>query len=115
MTGLLGALGASAESAFGFFRAGSAACVGVVGLSILSGFTFGQARIVQTRLRIPIPGLAPELGGLRVVQVTDLHIGNYMEGDALARMVDRINALDPDVLVLTGDLFDFDPDRKSTV
>jgi predicted MPP superfamily phosphohydrolase len=43
------------------------------------------------------------------VQATDLHIGNRMEGARLDRMVERINAEDPDLVVLTGDLFDFDP------
>jgi len=110
VTGLVGALGASAQGAFDFFRAGSLACVGAVALSILSGFTYGQARIQRTRLPVAIPGLAPELEGLRIVQVTDLHIGNHLEGVALGRMVERINAMDADVLVLTGDLFDFDPE-----
>ena len=109
VAGLLGALGASPAGAVEVLRVGSIACVGVVALSILAGFTFGQARIERTRLRVPVPGLSPDLAGLSIVHATDLHIGNHMEGATLTRMVERINALEPDVLVLTGDIFDFDP------
>jgi len=107
--GLLGMLGASPEVTFGVFRLASVACVGGVALLLLWGFTVGQARVERTQLRIPLPGLAPELSGLRIVQISDLHIGNGLEGSRLARMVERTNALDPDVIVLTGDLFDSDP------
>jgi predicted MPP superfamily phosphohydrolase len=106
--GFLGMLGASPEAAFGIFRLASAASVGGVALLLLWGFTAGQARVVRTQLRIPLPGLAPELSGLCIVQISDLHIGNGLEGSRLARMVERTNAIDPDVIVLTGDLFDSD-------
>jgi predicted MPP superfamily phosphohydrolase len=107
--GVLGLLGASPETAFGVFRLASTVCVGGVALLLLWGFTAGQARVARTQLRLPLPGLAPELSGLRVVQISDLHIGNRLEGSRLAQMVERTNARDPDVIVLTGDLFDFDP------
>jgi predicted MPP superfamily phosphohydrolase len=54
-------------------------------------------------------GLHEDHRGLRIVQLSDLHIGNGMEGARLARLVARTNALEPDVVALTGDLFDFDP------
>jgi predicted MPP superfamily phosphohydrolase len=43
------------------------------------------------------------------VQITDLHIGNHLVGERLSRMVERTNALEPDLIVITGDVFDFDP------
>ena len=73
------------------------------------GFSFGQARVARTRVRVAIPGLAPALDGLRVVQISDLHIGNGLQGERLTRMVERTNALRPDLIVITGDIFDFDP------
>jgi predicted MPP superfamily phosphohydrolase len=60
-------------------------------------------------VRVAIPGLDPALDGMRVVQISDLHIGNGLEGERLSRMVERTNALDPDLIVITGDVFDFDP------
>ena len=109
VAGLLGAFGASPERAFAAFRLASIGVVGFVALQVAFGFGAGQRRIERTRVRVRVPGLAPELEGLRVVQISDLHIGNHLDGERLSRMVERTNALDPDVLVLTGDLFDFDP------
>jgi hypothetical protein len=109
LAGLLGAVGAGAGLASQVFLAASGGAVALVAGSLAWGFTAGQARIDLTRVPVRIPGLSRGLAGLRIVQATDLHIGNRMEGARLERMVERINALDPDVLVLTGDLFDFDP------
>ncbi len=107
--GLLGAFGAGAELASRAFHAASGGAVALVAGVLAWGFSVGQARIDRTRVVLPLPGLPQRLAGLRIVQASDLHIGNRMEGARLDRMVDRINALDPDLVVLTGDLFDFDP------
>jgi len=109
LAGLLGAMGAAPGLAAQAFHATSGAAVAIVGGALAWGFTGGQARIDRTRVRLALPGLAPALEGLRIVQATDLHIGNRLEGARLDRMVDLINAQDPDLVVLTGDLFDFDP------
>ncbi len=108
-TGIMGLAGAGPDLAFGLFRGASVGLVGLVALLLLWGFTAGQARVEHTRIRAALPGLDPVLDGLRVVQISDLHIGNRLEGPSLERMVERVNATDPDVLVMTGDLFDFDP------
>jgi predicted MPP superfamily phosphohydrolase len=109
LAGLLGAVGAGAGAAFEVFRAGSALLAGSVAGLLVWGFSFGQARVSRTRVRVELPGLASALDGLRVVQISDLHIGNGMEGERLSRMVERSNALRPDLIVITGDIFDFDP------
>jgi predicted MPP superfamily phosphohydrolase len=107
--GLLGAFGAGDDLALRAFDAASSGSVALVAGALAWGFSVGQARIERTRVVLALPGLSHRLAGLRIVQATDLHIGNRMEGARLDRMVDRVNALDPDVVVLTGDLFDFDP------
>jgi len=107
--GLMGLAGANPELAFGVFRAASAGLVGLLLLAVIWGFTGGQARVQRTHLRAELPGLDPALEGLRVVQISDLHIGNRLEGARLERMVERVNAEDADVVVITGDIFDFDP------
>jgi len=109
LAGVLGAVGAGEGFASQAFHAASGGAVALVGGALAWGFTGGQARVDHTRVRLAVPGLAPGLAGLRIVQATDLHIGNRLEGERLERMVDRINALAADLVVLTGDLFDFDP------
>lgn len=64
-----------------------------------------RRRWVQTSLiEIPIPGLAEEFDGYRIVQLSDLHIGNF---DTRARGFEwarHANRLDPDLVAVTGDL-----------
>jgi len=98
-----------ARSSAWLFRTSSGAFVGLVALAVAWSFTVGQARVARTRVRIELPGLAHHLAGLRVVQISDLHIGNGLEGGRLARMVERVNAAEPDLVAITGDLFDRDP------
>ena len=43
--------------------------------------------------------------GLRIVQISDLHLGSFPEGDKdLPRAFEMINALKPDAILLTGDI-----------
>jgi predicted MPP superfamily phosphohydrolase len=107
--GLLSLFGVSPELLFQIFRALSIPVVGTIAGMLLWGFTVGQFYVAHTHLRIPLENLSEDLRGLRIVQASDLHIGNGMLGRRLERLVARINALDPDMVALTGDLFDFDP------
>jgi predicted MPP superfamily phosphohydrolase len=106
---LLRAAGLGPEGVLHVFRAATVPVVGGLGFMLAWGFTGGQARIERTTLRIPLRGLPEALRGLRVVQISDLHIGNLMEGAKLERLVEEVNALEPDLIALTGDLFDSDP------
>ena len=58
------------------------------------------------RVRVPIRGLPEALRGLRVVQISDIHIGNTISGEFLAQVVQRVNALEADLVAITGDLVD---------
>lgn len=109
LSGLLGVAGVEPDAPLGVFRALSLSLVGGTALVTAWGFTFGQARVERTRLRVEIPRLDASLDGLRLVHVSDLHIGNALDGAKLDRMVDRVNAEEADLIVATGDLFDFDP------
>lgn len=55
---------------------------------------------VLVRYRVALPGLTEPL---RIVQLSDTHGGFDMPPRRLARVVARINALAPDIVVLTGD------------
>ena len=46
----------------------------------------------------------PAPDGLRIVHLSDLHIGDFMPRAAIRRAVDLANAVKPDLAVLTGDL-----------
>lgn len=52
------------------------------------------------------------VGDVRIVQFADSHIGTSLSGERLARYVDRMNTLEPDVVVITGDFIDESTNRK---
>src|SRR5207253_9080653 len=52
---------------------------------------------------VPLAHLPPGLDWLRIVHLSDIHIGDFMPRAALRRAVDLINAVQPDLAVLTGD------------
>lgn len=47
-------------------------------------------------------------GGLRVVAISDSHLGLTLDGQDFAKLCDRVNALSPDAVVLVGDFVDDD-------
>jgi len=79
-----------------------------LGTALLVPFAMWTARgrLVLSRVRVPLEKLAPGVAGLRIVQISDLHIGDRLGEEFLRRVVDRVNALRPDVVAITGDLVD---------
>ena len=58
------------------------------------------------RVDIPVEGLAPDLDGFRIVQISDLHAGPTMRLAYIQRVVDKTKELAPDLIALTGDIVD---------
>ncbi|MDP2893196.1 MAG: metallophosphoesterase [Sulfurimonas sp.] len=44
----------------------------------------------------------------KIAQISDLHIGGLINKDFVREMVERINILNPDIVIITGDLIDID-------
>lgn len=63
---------------------------------------------VSPELSIPIPYLPRALDGLRVVHLSDIHVGSYLRRRELQSLTERVNALRPDIIAITGDLIDRD-------
>jgi predicted MPP superfamily phosphohydrolase len=60
-------------------------------------------RLVVERVSLAFPGLPAGLDGLRLVQLSDLHRSHTVGQAEIVRAVERANALNPDLVVLTGD------------
>lgn len=52
-----------------------------------------------------------KLNGMRIVQLTDIHLGAFARKAFVQETVERVNALKPDMVVITGDLFDGNPEE----
>jgi hypothetical protein len=61
-----------------------------------------------TELAVKLPKLPRALDGLSIVQLTDLHIGPFIQRRFMDELVERANALRPDLFAITGDLVDGD-------
>lgn len=55
---------------------------------------------------VTVPGLHPELQGLGLLQISDLHVGPTIRKPFVRRVVRKVNAEKPDFVFLTGDIAD---------
>jgi predicted MPP superfamily phosphohydrolase len=67
------------------------------------GYAWERLRFETARVEIPVAGLPPSLDGLRIVQLSDIHVGDFMPLDQVRRAVDIANSLAPHLAVITGD------------
>jgi len=58
------------------------------------------------KVRLSSEKIPPALNGLRIVQISDVHLGLIVRHKRLARILSAVKAADPDILVSTGDLVD---------
>ncbi|MBS1984743.1 MAG: metallophosphoesterase [Bdellovibrionales bacterium] len=61
------------------------------------------------RVPMSIDDLPPSLQGLTIVQISDLHVGPTIRGNYVEEVVRRANAINPDLVFLTGDIADAHP------
>lgn len=59
-----------------------------------------------TRLRLPVRRDMTNLHGVTIAQLSDVHIGSYMDRERLSEFAETANALNADYHVITGDLVD---------
>ncbi|MCK8503138.1 metallophosphoesterase [Myxococcus fulvus] len=63
---------------------------------------------MMTEIAIRIPKLPRALDGLSIVQLTDIHVGPFIQRRFMDELVRQANALKPDLFAITGDLVDGD-------
>jgi hypothetical protein len=67
-----------------------------------------------TKLEIPAGQLSLSENRLRIVQISDVHVGLLVRGKRLDDILQRVAQCQPDILVSTGDLLDGELDNVST-
>lgn len=100
-------------------------CVGCVCLlGILTTGTYGMVHARQintTRYNITVPKSGNKVPKLRVCLIADLHMGYNIGVTHIEKMVNKINATKPDLVVIAGDIFDNeydaleDPDKLASL
>ena len=61
---------------------------------------------VVKKINVSLKGLPEAFKGFKIVQISDLHLGQMMTKKTLEQIVDQVNSLKPDLIAITGDLAD---------
>jgi predicted MPP superfamily phosphohydrolase len=88
-----------------FLKNASLTAAGSLGFA---GYGFSNALDLPRvrRRRLDLPNLPSRWDGLRILQISDVHAGPYMDSDRMARLREMANGLDPDLIFFTGDQMD---------
>jgi uncharacterized protein len=84
---------------------GGAVGLGGLGMAAVGLWTASRPVAVKP-VEIPVRGLPAAFAGFRIVQLTDVHVGPTIGREFIERLVARTNALEPDLVAITGDLVD---------
>ena len=88
-------------------RAGSALVVPVAALLVtVLGFWNARRTARVVRVDVPVAALPAALEGFTVAQITDIHVGPTIKQHYLQAIVRKVNALEADMVAITGDLVD---------
>ncbi len=72
---------------------------------VLYGITHGRRNFKVARVHLEAKHLPAAFDGLRIVQISDMHLGSFPSGtDIVQKGIDLINAERPDLIFFTGDL-----------
>ena len=84
-------------------RGAAAAAVGTVVGTADYGYVYARHRVGLTRASVRVSGLSPELDGLRIGFLTDLHRSDTVGPELAAAAVNLLIAERPDIIMLGGD------------
>jgi predicted MPP superfamily phosphohydrolase len=92
------------------------AIIGVIGATLLFviGIVYAFFPRVKT-IEVKIENLPTEWQGKKIVQISDLHLGSIHGVNFLKKVTKIIDGLQPDYLIITGDLFDGHPGQVAKI
>ncbi|MGD0526420.1 MAG: metallophosphoesterase [Polyangiaceae bacterium] len=89
--------------------AGGTAVIAATGATLGWGVVRGRHDYELVEVPVRIAGLPRALDGYVIAQVSDLHAGTYVDERDFDAGFERVRAAKPDLVVVTGDIVDFDP------
>jgi uncharacterized protein len=85
-----------------------ASAAAVAGVALYSN-EISRHELEITRPTFSIKNLPPAFDGFRIAQISDLHLEEYTEDYFLRRVIRQVNALAPDMVLVTGDFISRGP------
>lgn len=64
---------------------------------------YSTSHVVTTQVSIPFPKIQHDV---RIVHLSDVHLGHFRGASWLSSIVSKVNAGHPDIVVITGDLYE---------
>ena len=79
----------------------------IVAALLLSAYgTYTAKHFIVKKIQVQIPNLPAYWQGKKIVQLSDVHLGFVYRGDLIANIKQHLEKLQPDMVVITGDLLD---------
>jgi uncharacterized protein len=97
-----------------FFSAAGAALFAAPAAAIGYGVFVERMNIRLREQKITIPGLPEDFNGLRIVQLTDIHLSPFLSERELARCVAMANETNAHLALVTGDMISVNRDPLET-
>lgn len=83
-------------------------------LTLTYGMVRNPYRYKLHRVKVRLRHLPPDLEGLRIVQISDIHSGSFLYKEPVKAAVELINAQKPDLVLFTGDLVNNTADEMTS-
>jgi len=90
--------------ALGAWTAGAVPLLGAFVTAV--GFRNARRTAAVVSVDVPIRNLPEALHGFTIAQISDIHVGPTIRGGYLRSIVEAVNALNADLVAVTGDLVD---------
>ncbi|KMM78285.1 metallophosphoesterase [Pseudomonas deceptionensis] len=91
-----------------------AAALAVISMGLSAVGVWQAIRVPDVKtMEIVLPRLPAEFDGLRIVQLTDLHASRLLQAPWFEGVVNKANALKPDLILISGDLADGSPQARA--
>jgi len=83
-------------------------CLGIVlFFTLLAGMIFWKNDFRVREQHVELPSLPAQFIGFRIVQISDIHLGSWLSKEKLSDAMGLINSLNPDLIIFTGDMFNY--------
>jgi predicted MPP superfamily phosphohydrolase len=76
----------------------------IIFFTLVYGMLFNTYKYQTKRLKLILPNLPDSFNGFKIVQISDLHLGSFLNSKPLTRAVNIINEQKADIFFFTGDL-----------
>ena len=74
-------------------------------VSILYGIVYGKYNFTVQKVRLSFPNLPKAFDGLRIVQISDLHLGSFNgKTEKIEEAIELVNKQNADYILFTGDM-----------